>query len=83
MIIIGTCDTCKFYTPGILQEEDEKELFFDEVPQCNNEKLSEDIYGGIKEDELKYSYNEGGVFHPGPKFGCIHWSKNGTPNMVP
>lgn len=41
---------------------------------CLNRKLDED-YGHTpaeKEDMLLYSYTEGGTFHVGPKFGCVH-----------
>ena len=38
---------------------------------CENNKLAES-WSDQPDDALFYSYTEGGSFHPGPKFGCIH-----------
>jgi hypothetical protein len=52
------CKTCKFWVnhPSF-------------GPTCEHEKLGEDISGV---DVLTYTYSEGGAFHPGPEFGCVH-----------
>jgi hypothetical protein len=52
------CGTCSSYSDG----------------QCTNPKLREPRGKTRAEDELVYSYDEGGVFYVGPNFGCIHHS---------
>lgn len=49
---------------------------------CTNPKLHEQSHVSDKlphdsetNDELIYSYQEGGSFWVGPKFGCVHYSK--------
>ena len=51
--------------------------FRNDTGVCTNPKLREPM-GGPKEGEnwddyLVYSYDEGGSFHVGPMFGCVHW----------
>jgi len=49
---------------------------------CANEnKLHEEFCGDEEgtDDHLVYSYNEGGGFWVGPKFGCVHFKKDKTP----
>lgn len=61
MKTIGTCGQCTFRN---------------DKGECTNEKLHEqDVYSFKRpeEDHLVYSYDEGGKFWVGPKFGCIHW----------
>jgi hypothetical protein len=53
------CETCKWRSEGGYCE--------------NNEKILEgDHWEKNKEDQLVYSYQEGGSFWVGPKFGCVH-----------
>lgn len=43
---------------------------------CVCPKLTDDSYDSDEynaDDSLVYSYDEGGVFYVGDKFGCIHW----------
>ena len=44
------------------------------MPQliCTSEKLGEDI-PDPEDDMLVYSYQEGGYFHVGQNFGCVHF----------
>lgn len=60
---MNTCDTCKWWRQ------------FTNYPgsYCSNPKLGEQVEC---EDCLSYPYHEGVNFEPGPKFGCIHHSKN-------
>lgn len=53
------CETCKY------RNED---------GWCEHPKLREERYGNLEteDDELVYSYYEGGWFWVGPKFGCVH-----------
>lgn len=53
------CETCKY------RNED---------GWCEHPKLREERYGDLEteDDELVYSYYEGGWFWVGPKFGCVH-----------
>ncbi len=53
------CETCKWRSDGGFCK--------------NNEKILEgDHWEENKEDQLVYSYQEGGSFWVGPKFGCVH-----------
>ncbi len=51
-----------------------------ETGNCENEKITEDHYHTFRDekyaDHLIYSYDEGGAFWVGEKFGCIHWEAN-------
>ena len=53
------CETCKYRN---------------ENGCCEHPKLREERYGTLEteDDELVYSYYEGGWFWVGPKFGCVH-----------
>lgn len=53
------CETCKYRN---------------ENGWCEHPKLREERYGNLEteDDELVYSYYEGGWFWVGPKFGCVH-----------
>lgn len=66
------CKTCKHW------EKAERDYPYPR--HCAHDKLGEDLAVIRLEGEkvlpmgdcLTYSYLEGGVFHPGPEFGCIH-----------
>ena len=61
------CETCTHWD-DITQSFDEK----GQIRKCvNYEKINDDIYS-YEPDGLYYSYQEGGTFHTGPKFGCVH-----------
>lgn len=45
----------------------------DEKEYCTNNKLREWDGNEEEEDELVYSFNEGGGFLVGKNFGCVHW----------
>lgn len=65
---MNTCDTCKFWTPMGKNWSPTKFMH-----TCENGKLEEAWdENNQDEDSLMYSYTEGGSFHPGPKFGCVH-----------
>jgi hypothetical protein len=68
MKTIGTCDACKWW------KEDEK--FSHMGTFCDHPKICEDSTKESQADDaLVYSFNEGGFFNPGPKFGCVHWEE--------
>ena len=59
------CETCVHWA-------NERENYVKvEIRECKNEKMSEDYYDA-EQDGLYYSYQEGGTFYTGPKFGCVH-----------
>ena len=44
-----------------------------ETPVCTNKNLCEDMRDEKgRKDQLVYSYQEGGCFHVGEDFGCVH-----------
>lgn len=53
--------------------------FRDENKFCENHKLRENGDGrsedNTDDDELVYSYNEGGGFKVGDNFGCVHFER--------
>ena len=63
---MNTCKTCKYHstetTDNIIENE------------CLHLKIREDydLPTDDKDDELLYSYHEGGWFVTGDNFGCIH-----------
>ena len=58
------CETCIHWA--------DRELPYNKVVrECGNERLSDD-YHDAEPDGLYYSYQEGGTFFTGPKFGCVH-----------
>jgi len=58
------CETCKHWS--------DKEVPYNKVVrECNNKKINDDYYND-EPDGLYYSYQEGGYFLTGPKFGCVH-----------
>ena len=56
----GRCGACKWNCGG----------------RCDNTHIHEDDYRmpDMEADDLMYSYYEGGVFHVGPLFGCVHFA---------
>ena len=56
-----TCDTCKFRENGYCM---------------NEEKIHEGRNFTDEDDHLEYSYDEGGAFKVGPKFGCVHHTED-------
>lgn len=59
-ITIGRCKTCRLRTDD---------------GYCTSLKIREDDFGAAPklDDELVYSYYEGGSFWVGQNFGCVHW----------
>ena len=48
---------------------------------CSNENAIDENYGqgrGYNDDRLIYSYQEGGAFEVGDKFGCVHFKSKNT-----
>jgi hypothetical protein len=39
---------------------------------CKNQKLGDGTFE-MKDDELRYEYEESGYFFTGCDFGCVHW----------
>ena len=64
------CETCVHWA-------DKRENYVKvEIRECKNyEKISDDYYEATS-DGLYYSYQEGGTFYTGPKFGCVHHKEN-------
>ena len=61
------CETCIHWDDKV-----ETWLTKRQVRECkNHEKLMEG-FGDAVPDGLCYSYEEGGTFYTGPKFGCVH-----------
>lgn len=63
---MNRCKTCKYFK----HDED----FIEQKNWCSHEDISEGAhYDNIFEKDiyLSYSYDEGGVFHPSPNFGCV------------
>ena len=63
---MNTCSTCAHWTESYPYPDNTGNL-----KECASDKLKEDC-GNNNEDELVYSYTEGGCFFTGPKFGCVH-----------
>jgi hypothetical protein len=61
-----TCKTCKHWTEVPAQYY----AGFDR--ECVSQKFTEGSPNEGEADCLTYSYYEGGSFHPGPDFGCVH-----------
>lgn len=47
----------------------------EEGHDCQNSKIKEGVSGERKDDELVYSFPEGGGFWVGENFGCVHWEE--------
>lgn len=60
------CETCVFWQP----DDVEIRVYRVFVGRCNSPKFVEEF--PYEEDNLVYSYSEGGCFRTGPKFGCVH-----------
>ena len=59
------CKDCKF-----------REKYYEGNYICRNyDKLDEDHGVGKDNDQLSYSYNEGGYFQVGDFFGCVHFKQ--------
>ena len=60
------CETCVFW-------KKEQERLGSTHEACLHSKLCEAYDAeAFAADALTYSYQEGGCFYPGPKFGCVH-----------
>lgn len=66
----ANCATCKHWT------DDTHYMGVKHVRRCASPKLAEpaDTPNDVDtSDMLFYSYDEGGRFYTGPRFGCVHW----------
>ena len=59
------CETCKHWSDKI------ETYRVAGIRECRNQKINDDYYDA-EPDGLYYSYQEGGSFYTGPKFGCVH-----------
>ena len=67
MSAAARCETCAHRVDG----------------ECLSGKLVEPGQSKRADDELVYSYDEGGRFFPGPKFGCVHHTPVEPKGVVP
>lgn len=69
---IGNCETCSNW---VKYTDMERGPPFPSAKMeggiCTSKKFVEDCDYAL--DMLVYSYDEGGKFWTGPKFGCVHW----------
>ena len=61
---MNRCETCKFWQPHEFAESP--------MRVCQSSKVVETGPWDGEDDSLVYSYDEGGYFQTGPKFGCVH-----------
>lgn len=64
---MGYCLDCKYRDPVSVKAN--KHLCL--CPKLTSDSYTSEEYG--KDDALIYSYDEGGGFYVGDKFGCVHW----------
>ena len=80
---MNTCKDCAFYErEQYYAEAKDMELRKIPIGHCYNPKIREAESPCFRKfdsehsysDHLVYSYNYEGGFHPGPYFGCVHWT---------
>lgn len=76
---MNTCKTCIYWIDAPPNQIGKPMNEMEWTKECHCQKIMEsggqfrtDLKGA--RDVLIYSYSEGGTFHTGPDFGCIHHS---------
>ena len=66
---MNTCRTCVHWV-----EDGLPPVGHEDMKWCVCPKISEptDLMNDTSTDLMVYSYDEGGGFHTGPDFGCVH-----------
>ena len=70
---IGNCEMCSNWVK--CSDTERAYSFASAIMEggiCTSKKFGEDYDYAL--DMLVYSYDEGGRFWTGPKFGCVHWA---------
>lgn len=72
MKMIGYCRDCHYYVRPS----------YGGPIECLSPKFIDGMFGDTESqdtpgDECRYTYDEGGAFHPGPDFGCVHYKERG------
>lgn len=66
---MNTCRTCKFRKLHFI-DHNKRNIF-----RCVSLNIFESLNEEYTELQMAYSYEEGGSFHVGENFGCIHHSE--------